>query len=257
MHVERADQVADPLPAVVGGTVPLGPAAAGPAAPVPGAEALRPLLVEADHDTVFGLLAVELEDARRLRLVVGIGALLPAPRPLQRDPVAGEDPPQVRRRDLDPLLDEIAGELRQAPARVRHPKRVGTGAGDRDDPCLVVSRDPAGSPAPGTRAQRIEPVPVEVVDHLAHVRLVCQQHPRDLRRAHQRIRANKINARCLVDARFDCFDSRFNRCPSCGANSRTNTSGGRIRTSSGRIRPDSTPHAGPATFPVKHSEKAH
>ena len=52
--------------------------------------------------------------------------------------------------------------------------------------------------------------------------------------------ASRINARSLVEARFDCFDSRFNRCPSCGANSRTNTSGGRIRTSLGRMRPDST-----------------
>jgi hypothetical protein len=54
--------------------------------------------------------------------------------------------------------------------------------------------------------------------------------------------AKRIEARCLVDATFDCFDSRFNRCPSCGANSRTNTSGGRIDTSSGRMRPDSTPN---------------
>src|SRR5207253_8498067 len=44
VDVEGADQVADPVAAVVGGAVALGPAAPGPAAAVPGAEALRPLL---------------------------------------------------------------------------------------------------------------------------------------------------------------------------------------------------------------------
>src|SRR6059036_3798494 len=53
--------------------------------------------------------------------------------------------------------------------------------------------------------------------------------------------ASRIDARCLVEATFDRFDKRFNRCPSCGASSRTNTSGGRIGTSLGRIRPNSTP----------------
>ena len=187
MDVERADEVADPVPAVVGGAVALGPAAARPATAVPRAEALRPLLVEADHHAVFGLLAVEREDARRLRLVVGVGALLPAPCPLQRDPVAGKDPAQLRRRDLDSLPGQVAGELGQAPTRVRHPERVGTGAGDRDDPLLVVNLDPAGSPAPKTRAQRVEPVLVEVVNHLAHLRLVGEPHTRDLRHAHQRV----------------------------------------------------------------------
>jgi len=74
---------------------------------------------------------------------------------------------------------QVTGELRQARARVRHPERVGTGAGDRDDPGLVISLDPAGSPAPETRAQRLEPVLVELVDHLAHVRLVREEHRRD------------------------------------------------------------------------------
>ena len=188
VDVERADQVADPLPTVERRAVPLGPAVACPTAPVFGAEALRPLLVEADHDTVCRLLLVEGEDPRRLGGVVGVGALFPTTRALQRDPVAGEDPGEMGRRDLDPLRVQVARELREAPARVRHPERVGTGAGDRDDPLLVVSRDPAGSPAPKTRAQRLEPVPVEVMDHLAHVRLVGEQHARDLRRAHQRVR---------------------------------------------------------------------
>ena len=52
--------------------------------------------------------------------------------------------------------------------------------------------------------------------------------------------ARRIDARCLVEACLARFDSRFNRCPSCRANSRTNTSGGRINTSTVEMRPDST-----------------
>src|SRR5437867_2764112 len=88
------DQVADPLPAVEGCAVPPGPAARRPAAAVPGAETLRAFLVEADHDAVPRLLAVQSEDPRCLGRVVGIGALLPASRALQRDSVASEDPAQ-------------------------------------------------------------------------------------------------------------------------------------------------------------------
>ncbi len=136
-------------------------------------------------------MAVEREHPGRFLLVVGVGALLPAARPLQRDPVAGEDPAQVGARDLEPLPAQVAGELGQAPTREWHPERVGTSAGDRDDPSFVVNRDPAGSPAPETRAQRIEPVPVEIVDHLAHLRLVGEQHARDLGRTHQRVRGEQ------------------------------------------------------------------
>src|SRR5205814_5054790 len=61
VHVERADQVAHTVAAAVGGAVPLGPAAARPAAALVGAEADRPHLVEADHDTALGRAAVGLE----------------------------------------------------------------------------------------------------------------------------------------------------------------------------------------------------
>ena len=191
VHVERADQVADAVATVEGRPVSLGPAAQRPAAAVAGAEAFRPLLVEADHHSVFGLLTVESEHPGRFLGVVGVGALFPAAGALQRDPVAGEDPPQMGGRDLDLLPGQVAGELGQTPARVRHPERVGTGAGDGDDPLLVVSRDPAGSPAPETRAQRLEPLLVELVDHPAHMRLVRHPHPGDLRHAHQRVRGEQ------------------------------------------------------------------
>ncbi len=50
--------------------------------------------------------------------------------------------------------------------------------------------------------------------------------------------ASRISARCLVEASFDCFESRFSRCPSCGASSRTNTWGDASTPSSGRMRPE-------------------
>ena len=54
MDVECRDEVSDPLAAVVGGAEPFGPATASPAASVARAQALGSLLVEADHNTVFG-----------------------------------------------------------------------------------------------------------------------------------------------------------------------------------------------------------
>ncbi len=128
--------------------MPLRPATGQPAAPVPRAEALRPLLVEADHDALSGLLAIEGEDPSSLDGVLRIGALLPAARALQRDPVAGEDPAQLSRRDRESLPAQVASELGQAPARIRHPERRGTGAGNGDDAGFVVSRDPGGRPPP-------------------------------------------------------------------------------------------------------------
>src|SRR5207247_1737284 len=100
----------------VGRAVALRPAAGRPAAAVLGAEALRSLLVEADHDAVSRLFPVKGEDPGRLLLVVGVGALLPTPCALQRDLVAGEDAAQLRGRDDDPLPAQISGELGQAPA---------------------------------------------------------------------------------------------------------------------------------------------
>jgi hypothetical protein len=193
--------------------VALGTAAPRPAAPVLGAEAFGSLLVEADHDAVFGLLAVESEDPVRLLLVLRVGALLPAACPLQRDPVAGKDAAKLGGRDLEPLPAQVAGKLGQAPACVGHPERVGTGAGDRDDPGFVVKRDPAGPPAPKTRAQRLEPVPVEVVDHLAHLRLVREQHGRDLGRTHQRVRGEQNHRPLPRRGQLRLLRQPLNRCP--------------------------------------------
>ena len=191
VDVERAHQVADSVAAAVGRPLALGPCLARPASPRLWAQADRAHLVEADHDPVCRLLSVERQHARRSRLVVGIGTRFPGARALEREPGAGEQPCEVGGRDSGPLPAQILRKLGQAPAREWHPERVGTGAGDRDDPLLVVNRDPAGSPAPETRAQRLEAALVEVVGHLAHVRLVCEQHARDLRWAHQRRRGQQ------------------------------------------------------------------
>ena len=124
--------------------LPLGAASGRPAVPVVRTEADRPHLVEADHDPALGRPAVQGEDTRGLGLVVGVGTCLPRARALEGEAGAGEQPPQLRRRDLKPPPGQVAGERAQAPAGEGHPERVGTGAGDGDDALLVVSRDPAG-----------------------------------------------------------------------------------------------------------------
>jgi hypothetical protein len=146
VNVEGSDQVADAVAAVVGRPVPLGTTLPRPTSAMLGAQALGALLVEADHDAVFGLLPVQSQDPRRLRLVVAIRALLPAASALQRDAVAGKNPAKLGGRDGQSLPAQVPRELGQAPTRARHPEPVGTSAGDRDDRLLVVSRDPAGTP---------------------------------------------------------------------------------------------------------------
>ena len=246
------------MPAAVGGAVPLRPAVPRPAATVLGAEALRAFLVEADHDPVFRLVPVEGKNPRRLRCVVGIGALLPTPRPLQRDPVAGKDAAQVRGRDLDPLLGQVAGQLREAPAGVRHPERVGTGAGDGDDPLLVFSRDPAGSPAPETRAQRLEPSLVEFVDHLAHLRLVRHPHPGDLRHAHQRVRGQQDRGPLPRRGQLRLLRQSLQPLPLVRGQLPNKHLRGThqhlLRSDASRF--DTNPR-GPAAFQVKRSERSH
>ena len=238
--------------------MPLGPAAGRPAAAVLGAEALGALLVEADHNTVLGLLAVQREDPLRLRLVVGVGALLPAPRALQRDSVAGQDPAQLGGRDDQSLPAQVPGQLGKTPTRERHPEHVGTGAGDRDDPLLLVSRDPAGTPAPKTRAQRVPAMPIELMDHLPHMRLVGEQHPGDRRGAHQRVRREQddrsLPRRChLRPPRQPLQPLALIRTQLTHEHLR--------RTHPYLLRSDTPPFDtntnGPATFQAKHSEKAH
>jgi hypothetical protein len=96
------------------------------------------------------------------------------------------------------------------------------GAGQGDDALLLVTRDPAGSPAP--KRGRSDSNNMRAIS--GGLMSVAE--------------ASRIAARCLVEACLARFESRFSRCPSAGASSRTNTSGGRMGTSLGRMRPAST-----------------
>jgi hypothetical protein len=84
----------------------------------------------------------------------------------------------------DALVGQIDRQPWQRPARQRHPLLIGTGTGHGDDLLALISRDPAGTPAPVARAQAVHPALVEVMDDLAHPRRIGLPHLRDLRRCH-------------------------------------------------------------------------
>src|SRR6202043_2922314 len=125
-----------------------------------------------DDASVTGRGLAQLEDARRLLLVVGIGAGFPGAGALERQAGLLEQRAEGRGPNRDPLPSEVIRKPRQRPARQRDPLIVGTGTGHADDPLTLISRDPAGSPAPVARAQAVHPALVELVDDLAHVRRV-------------------------------------------------------------------------------------
>jgi hypothetical protein len=162
------------------------------------------------------------------------------------------------RRDLDLLPGQIPRELGQTPACVGHPERVGTGAGDRDDPSFVVNQDPAGSPAPETRAQRLEPLSVEVVDHFPHVRLVTEQHARDLGRAHQRIRSQQDHRPLPGRGQLRLLRQTLQPLPlSRGQLADKHLRGTHRHLHRSHASQFDTNARGPAAFPVKHSDRPH
>src|SRR5262249_44848786 len=144
-------------------------------------QADRAHLVEADDGAVAGLLLAQLEDPRRLLLVVGVGARLPAAGALKRQPGLGQQRAEMARRDGDPVAAEMDRRPRQGPACGRDPRAVGTGTGHADDPLTLLSRDPAGTPAPVARAETVHPPLVEVMDDLPHPGRIGTPHLRDLR----------------------------------------------------------------------------
>jgi hypothetical protein len=79
------------------------------------------------------------------------------------------------------------------------------------------------------------------VDHLAHMRLIAAHHSGDLRRLPPS-RSRTPAESSLADAWTDAsrLEIDFNRAPSSGESSRTNTSGRRITTS--RLE-DARPHS--------------
>lgn len=191
MDVVAAEDVADAGPAVVVGPLPLGPPSRRPARAGGRAQADRPHLVEAHNRPVRRRLLAQRQDPRGFLLVVGIGAGLPGAGALKGQARLGKHAAEMARRNLDPLELEIYGQPRQRPARQRHPLRVGTGTGHADDPLPLISRDPAGAPAPVARAQTVHPPLVEVVNHLPHPRGIGAPHRGDPRHRHPDVRSEK------------------------------------------------------------------
>jgi hypothetical protein len=186
VDVVGAEDVAGAVAAVKRRALTLGSLAFGPSAACVRAQADRPHLIEADHDRFLRGVLVERDHAGGFGLVVGIGAGLPGAGALKGQARLRQDPAQVRGGDLDDrLLTQVPGQPLERPARGRHPERVGTGTGHRDDPSALLVGDPAGSPAPLLRVQRGEPPLVERVDDLADVRLVGPDQRRDLRHRHR------------------------------------------------------------------------
>jgi hypothetical protein len=191
VDVVGAEDVADAGAAVVVGALPLRPALRRPAGAGGRAQADRPHLIEAHHGTVVRRLLAQSEDPRCLHFTVGVGAGLPGAGALERQAGLGEQRAEMTRRDLDPLGREVMSEPWQRPARQRDPLSVGTGTGHADDPLPLISRDPAGTPAPIARAQAVHPALVELMNHLPHPRRVGAPHLRDLRHRHPHVRGQQ------------------------------------------------------------------
>lgn len=242
MNVVGTHHVAHAMTAVKGGALTLGLLPGRPARSSSRAQADRAHLIEAHDHTVLGCLAVEREHPGGLGLIVGVGTGLPGPGALKGQAGLREDPPEVRWGDLNnALLCQMARQPLQRPARRRNPDRLGTGTGHRDDRSALLIGDPAGTPVPPLRVKRCHPPLVEVVDHLAHVRLIGHPHRRDLRHGRGHIRRQQN--RCAL-ARANCLAFLallLSAIASACSKGLTKTSGGRINTSKVAVHPNSTP----------------
>lgn len=121
----------------------------------------------------------------------GVGAGLPGASALEGQSGLLQQRAEVTGRDLDPLAGEVGRKPRQRPARQRDPLSVGAGTGHADDPLALISRDPAGTPAPIARAQAVHPTLVELVNHPPHPRRVGTPHLGDLWHWHPHVRGQQ------------------------------------------------------------------
>ena len=121
---------------------------------------------------------------------------------------------------------------------------IGTGTGHADDPLALISRDPAGTPAPVARAQTVHPTLVELVDHLAHPRRVGQPHLRDLRRRHLHVRRQQASPRAAA-----CTDASH-------ASTAASTAPPRHATAAGRTPPaDASPPPRSRCLHIRHPRR--
>ena len=187
--VVGGDEVADAVGALVGRADPLRLRAGRPAFPAGlGLEVQRPELVQADHDCLPGFReGVELDDPVTLSLEVGVVRAFPAPHGLKADALLAQQLPQPFVGDVrdHPLSDQVVRQLRQAPSRERLIEIAGVSQRDPLDLLALGQRERVRPPTPVARIERVEPVPVEVVDHLAHRVRVGEHDLADLRRRHR------------------------------------------------------------------------
>ena len=185
MDVEGAEEVAHPVRALVGRAQALGPPGRRPARALVGDQLDWAHLVKADDRAVGGRLSVEREYALGLLPKVGIGAPLPRARALEAEPRLVEQRSQRGlRQDGGAGRFEVGAELGDRPARERDALVVGAGARERHDGVALGGRRLAGAPAPVVRVEGGKAALVELVDDLAHVRLVGHVEPGDLGRRH-------------------------------------------------------------------------
>lgn len=125
-----------------------------------------------------------------LGLIEPVVAPLPGAGALSRDPHRLKDPPQVLPRDRpdDTVSDQVAAQRGERPASTGFSELAGTGKGDGTDPPPGGVIDPPRTPAPGKRADRRDPIGIELADHPPHLVLIGPQHPSDLRRGGPRVR---------------------------------------------------------------------
>ena len=188
-------QVADAVGALVGRADPAGLGSGGPRLPSRlRLDVQRAELVDADHDArVAGAWLslpvgdrVQLEDPVLLGLELRVVRALPRSQRLKADAFLTQQLPQPLMGDVRHHLlgDQVVGQLGQAPGRKRLPEIRRDAQRDPLDLLALRKREPPRPTSLVARVQRVEPVPVEVMDHIPHRVGISEHHPSDPRRRH-------------------------------------------------------------------------
>jgi hypothetical protein len=140
-------------------------------------EVKRPELIDADNHMGVARLgidgavhqAVQVQDPVLLGREVRIAGLLPGLDHLQGHALLAEQEPQALVADVvdHPLSDQELGQLRQRPGRERQVMVDGPGQGDLLDLAPLGQGEGRRTATAVARIQGVEPVQVEVVQHLA------------------------------------------------------------------------------------------
>jgi hypothetical protein len=154
----------------------------------------RAELVEADHHIGVAALAVDLavsevvevQDPVLLRFVVGVVGSFEGVHDLKRHALLAEQKAETFVADVvdHPLRDEVLAELGQRPRRERQVVIGRTTQCDLFDLAALIGVELRWSAACVFRIERVEPVGVEVVDHLPSPILRREPESRYLRHIH-------------------------------------------------------------------------